>query len=47
METATLEEKGSAAVTIQGGQTKVEGTGSLDLQSNGATTVKGIMVSIN
>lgn len=47
VETATLEEKGSAAVTIQGGQTKVEGTGSLDLQSNGSTTVKGIMVSIN
>ena len=47
VQTATLEEKGSASVTIQGGQTKVEGTGTLDLQSSGTANLKGAMVSIN
>ena len=47
VETATLSEKGSAAVNIQGAQVEVKATGTLDLQASGVTTVKGGMVNIN
>ncbi|WP_297232760.1 phage baseplate assembly protein V [uncultured Flavonifractor sp.] len=47
IETATLTEKGSAKVSVQGGAVEVKATGTLDLQASGITNVKGSMVNIN
>ena len=47
IETATLTEKGSAKVSVQGGAVEVKATGTLDLQASGLTNLKGSMVNIN
>ena len=47
METATLTEKGSAKVAVQGGAVEVKANATLDLQATGITTLKGTMVNIN
>ena len=47
VETATLTEKGSAKVAVQGGAVEVKANATLDLQATGITTLKGTMVNIN
>ena len=46
-ETATLTEKGSAQVSVQGAKVEVKATGTMDLQATGIATLKGTMVNIN
>lgn len=44
---ATIEGKGSAKVSFQGGQAEVKANGTLNLEASGITTVKGSLVNIN
>lgn len=47
IQSATLEEKGSAKVAIEGASTEVKASTALNMQSSGSATVKGAVINLN